>query len=63
LQQLNQFNRNLAANFRFFRNFGFLVPISKGEKLPVLPPADAHEPGDQKEMAHAGLVIRWAYQH
>ena len=30
LQQLKLFNRNLATNFRFSRNFWFLVPISRG---------------------------------
>jgi len=38
---------NLAANFRFSIHFWFLVPISKGEQMPVSPPVDAHAAGPQ----------------
>jgi len=35
-------NRNWTSDFTFCRNFCFLVPISRGEQMPISPPADAH---------------------
>jgi len=42
LQELNQFNRNRDADFRFSRNFRFLVELP-GEKARFVPPVDANE--------------------
>jgi len=36
LQQLNQFNRNRDADFRFSRNFWFLIQLPGG-KCPIRP--------------------------
>ena len=43
LQELTQLIRIKLLIFTYYRNFCFLVPISRGGQMPVLPPpADAH---------------------
>jgi len=42
LRELNQFNRNRNADFRFSRSFWFLVQPPE-ENARFAPPADAHE--------------------
>jgi len=42
IARINSIDRNYAADFRFFRNFWFLVPIFREGKCPFPLPADAH---------------------
>ena len=38
IARINPTNRNWTDDFRFSRNFCFLIPISRGGQMPVLPP-------------------------